>query len=179
MWGFSPKIIKLSCGAARQGKHSEIQLYTGHLAIKLPTGQRVLYWCNTFGRDCRFVPNQKHVRERITPQMVPKRDLDIGETRVWLWFTAKSTTLKGNAFRDVFGFVFFEGSLPQHLFLICRESRKRTTKPSLFSPMSEKMQPDASLITFKQLGSAPLTTYVHLCAFIWVCLQPFFVDFKA
>ena len=44
--------------------------------------------------------------------------------------------------------------------------------------MSEKMQPDASLITFKQLGSAPLTTYVHLCAFIWVCLQPFFVDFK-
>ena len=41
-------------------------------------------------QGCKFVP---YTFSETKPQMVPM-DLNIGETRVWLWFGAKSTTRK-------------------------------------------------------------------------------------
>ena len=90
--------------------------------------------------------------------MVP-RDPDIGFQGLAL-IQGQIYNPEGECFSDgwdvFFGCVFLvERNLPQDAFSMCSESRKITTKPSLFPPMSEKMQPDGSLITFKSWGRHP------------------------
>ncbi len=50
-------------------------------------------------QGCRFVPTW-HFR-KLSATDGTKLDLNIGETRVWLWFRAKSTTLQGGWFDKI------------------------------------------------------------------------------
>ena len=52
-------------------------------------------------QGCRYVHRSLYIFENKPPQMVPM-DLNIGETRVWLWFRAKSTTLPFGCFQYPF-----------------------------------------------------------------------------